>query len=41
MISRGALAIVMLFAMAGVRPAFGQDTHVLVIAGLGGDPRIS
>ena len=38
MISRGTLAIVMLFAMAGVRPVLGQGTHVLVINGLGGDP---
>ena len=37
MISRGTLAIVMLFVMAGVRPVLGQDTHVLVITGLGGD----
>jgi hypothetical protein len=38
MISRGTLAIVLLFAMAGVRPVLGQDTHVLVINGLGGAP---
>jgi len=37
MISRGTLAIVMLLAMAGVRPVLGQDTHVLAIIGLGGD----
>ena len=37
MISRGTLAIVMLFATAGVQPVLGQNTHVLVINGLGGD----
>ena len=38
MISRSALAIVMLLTTAGVQPVLGQDTHVLVITGLGGDP---
>ena len=38
MMSRGTLAIAMLFATAGVQPVLGQDTHVLVITGLGGDP---
>ena len=37
MISRGALAIAMLLAMVSVRPVAGQETHVLVINGLGGD----
>ncbi len=37
MIFRGTLATVMLFVTA-VQPVFGQDTHVLVITGLGGDP---
>ncbi len=36
--SRGALAIVMLFVTGAVRPISGQDTHLLVITGLGGDP---
>jgi tetratricopeptide (TPR) repeat protein len=38
MISRGTVAIVMLMATAAGHPVLGQDTHVLVITGLGGDP---
>jgi len=38
MISRGSVAIVMLMVTAAVQPVLGQDTHVLVITGLGGDP---
>ena len=38
MISRGALAIAMLFVTAAAPPVMGQDTHILVITGLGGDP---
>ena len=37
MISRGVLGFVMLCAAGAVRPALGQETHVLVITGLGGD----
>ena len=37
MISRGTVAIVMLMVTSAVQPVFGQDTHVLVITGLGGD----
>lgn len=36
--SRGALAIVLLFVAGAVRPISGQDTHLLVVTGLGGDP---
>ena len=38
MISRGTVAIVMLMATAAGHPVLSQDTHVLVITGLGGDP---
>ena len=38
MISRGTLAIAMLFVTAAAPPVMGQDTHILVITGLGGDP---
>ena len=38
MISRRTVAMVMLMVTAGVQPILGQDTHVLVITGLGGDP---
>ena len=41
MISRGALAIAMLFVTAAAPPVTGQDTHILVITGLGGDPAYS
>ena len=41
MISRGALAITMLFVTAVAPPVTGQDTHILVITGLGGDPAYS
>ncbi len=41
MMSRGALATVMLFVTLVVRPVFAQDTHVLVITGLGGAPEYS
>ena len=41
MISRGALAITMLFVTAMAPPVTGQDTHILVITGLGGDPAYS
>ena len=37
MISRGTVAIVVLMVAAAVQPVPGQDTHVLVITGLGGD----
>jgi len=41
-ISRSALAIVMLFATAAAPPVLmGQDPHILVITGLGGDPAYS
>lgn len=38
MISRSALAGVLLSVTAAVQPLNGQNTHVLVITGLGGDP---
>ncbi len=38
MISRGTVVIVMLMVTAAVQPVPGQDTHVLVITGLGGNP---
>ena len=38
MISRGAVATMMLLVTAAVQPVCGQDTHVLIITGLGGDP---
>ena len=38
MISRATVVIVMLIVTAAVQPVLGQDTHVLVITGLGGDP---
>jgi hypothetical protein len=38
MISRSALAAMMLLMTAAVQPVCGQDTHVLIITGLGGDP---
>ena len=41
MISRGALAITMLLVTAVAPPVTGQDTHILVITGLGGDPAYS
>ncbi len=41
MISRGALAITMLLVTAVAPPVSGQDTHILVITGLGGDPAYS
>ncbi len=42
MISRGTAALVVLFVAAAVQPAAGQDdTHLLVITGLGGDPAYS
>ena len=41
MISRGALAIAVLFVTAAAPPVTGQDTHILVITGLGGDPAYS
>ena len=41
MTSRGVLVTAMLFVTAAVRPVLGQDTHVLVITGLGGDPAYS
>ena len=40
-ISRGTLAIAMLFVTAAAPPVMGQDTHILVITGLGGDPAYS
>ena len=41
MIPRGTLAIAMLFVTAAAPPVMGQDTHILVITGLGGDPAYS
>ena len=41
MISRGTLATVLLFVTAVVPPVSGQDTHILVITGLGGAPAYS
>jgi hypothetical protein len=41
MVSRGTLAIAMLFVTAAAPPVMGQDTHILVITGLGGDPAYS
>ncbi len=41
MISRGALAGVLLLVTLAVQPLMGQNTHVLVITGLGGDPEYS
>ncbi len=38
MISRGTVAVVMLMVTAAGQPVLGQDTHVLVITGLGGAP---
>ncbi|MCH7890011.1 MAG: caspase family protein [Gemmatimonadetes bacterium] len=38
MIFRVTVAIVMLMVTAAVPPVLGQDTHVLVITGLGGNP---
>ena len=38
MISRSALAAMMLLMTAAVQPVCGQDTHILIITGLGGDP---
>ncbi len=38
MISRATVVVVMLIVTAVVQPVLGQDTHVLVITGLGGDP---
>ena len=38
MISRSAVATMMLLVTAAVQPVCGQDTHVLIITGLGGDP---
>ncbi len=40
MISRGAVAIFMLMVTAVVQPLLGQDTHVLIITGLGGDQQL-
>ena len=40
-ISRGTLAIAMFFVTAAAPPVMGQDTHILVITGLGGDPAYS
>ncbi len=37
MISRGTMAGLMLMVTAAVQPALGQDPHVLIITGLGGD----
>ncbi len=37
-ISWGPLAIVIPLVMAAAQPVMGQDTHLLVITGLGGDP---
>ncbi len=41
MISRGKLAVAILFATAAVQPALGQDPHILVVTGLGGGPEYS
>ena len=38
MISRSAVATMLLLVTAAVQPVCGQDTHVLIITGLGGDP---
>ena len=39
--SWGTLAIVIPLVTAAAQPAMGQDTHILVITGLGGDPAYS
>ena len=38
MIFRSAVATIMLLVTAAAQPVCGQDTHVLIITGLGGDP---